>query len=1079
MTYPCLLLRSLRHFWRTHLAVVAGAAIAVAVLAGALLVGESVRGSLRALALERIGRTHTALAGAHFFREALATELGACPLIALEGVASAGKRTAGGVAVYGVDERFFAFHGVPQVRMPAGRRVWVSSALARELGVDAGNSVLIRMEQPSDIPPEFLHGRRDLPGRAVRYGVEGVLPPGQMGDFSLRLSQADVRAVFVPLPRLQQELDRAGQVNTALFATPPQGVWEQGVTLEDLNLRLRPLAGGVVSVEHAGALLNDAVAAAVQDAAAETGLATHPVFTYVVNTIRRGRREVPYSLAAALDLEWLGTAAEPGDAIVLNDWTARELGARPGDEIELEFYVWDASGGLATRHASFPLADVVPIRGLAADRDLTPEYKGLTDARALRDWDPPFPIDLSRIRPQDEAYWERYRTTPKAFLPLALAQPLWRSRFGKLTAIRLEAGEDTTKRAAFRAALRTRLNPFEHGLALLPVREPALAASAGVTDFGEYFLYFSFFVVVAALLLAGLFFRLGIEQRRREIGLYAALGFSRAVVRKLLLGEGLLLALAGGALGVAAAFLYAGGILFGLTTWWSDAVGTRRLALHPSASALAAGFGAGTLAALGAAAFALRALRRRTPRSLLAGAEDPGPRRAVRPRIALGAALTAACAACGLSAASLAGRVPPAGAFFGSGALVLAAALLAARWWMLDARRARVRSVAALGVRGAAYRRGRSLLCITLIALATFLILSLESFRREATGGAPGEGGFALLAESVLPVYFHPGTPAGRASLSLDEAAFAGVRLFRFRLKPGDDASCLNLYQPRNPRILAPTPDFLAARRFPFRASLARTDREKANPWLLLERRPEGGAIPAIADANSLQYVLHRQLGDTFEIADGRGRPLRVQFVAWLADSLFQSEILISEANFQRWFPERQGYRVFLIDTPAGRAQAVSDALEDGLRDYGFDARPAGERLAQFHRVENAYLSTFQALGGLGLLLGTLGLAAVLIRNVLEARSQLALLQAVGYQPRHLARMVVAENLLLLVLGTGIGVAAALVAIAPVLAERGGAARLPGVVWAPLAVLAAGLAAAWLALQVLRREPLLAALRSE
>ena len=77
--------------------------------------------------------------------------------------------------------------------------------------------------------------------------------------------------------------------------------------------------------------------------------------------------------------------------------------------------------------------------------------------------------------------------------------------------------------------------------------------------------------------------------------------------------------------------------------------------------------------------------------------------------------------------------------------------------------------------------------------------------------------------------------------------------------------------------------------------------------------------------------------------------------------------------------------------------------LEETLSDYGFDAASTAERLASYHRVENTYLSTFQMLGGLGMLLGTLGLAAVLLRNVFERRRELALLRAVGYGPRQFA----------------------------------------------------------------------------
>ena len=78
------------------------------------------------------------------------------------------------------------------------------------------------------------------------------------------------------------------------------------------------------------------------------------------------------------------------------------------------------------------------------------------------------------------------------------------------------------------------------------------------------------------------------------------------------------------------------------------------------------------------------------------------------------------------------------------------------------------------------------------------------------------------------------------------------------------------------------------------------------------------------------------------------------------------------------------------MDAPPG-AEAE---LERSLADYGFDATSVADRIAAFHRVENTYLSTFQSLGSLGLLLGTAGLAAVLLRNVLERRRELALLRA-------------------------------------------------------------------------------------
>ena len=91
----------------------------------------------------------------------------------------------------------------------------------------------------------------------------------------------------------------------------------------------------------------------------------------------------------------------------------------------------------------------------------------------------------------------------------------------------------------------------------------------------------------------------------------------------------------------------------------------------------------------------------------------------------------------------------------------------------------------------------------------------------------------------------------------------------------------------------------------------------------------------------------------------------------------------MSEENFTRLFPALQGYRFFLIDDPAVHDQAAADrltgTLEGELAPFGFDAVGAGERLDAFHRVENTYLSTFQMLGGLGLVLGTIGLSAIMV----------------------------------------------------------------------------------------------------
>ena len=160
-------------------------------------------------------------------------------------------------------------------------------------------------------------------------------------------------------------------------------------------------------------------------------------------------------------------------------------------------------------------------------------------------------------------------------------------------------------------------------------------------------------------------------------------------------------------------------------------------------------------------------------------------------------------------------------------------------------------------------------------------------------------------------------------------------------------------------------------------------------------------------------------------------------------------------------------------------AADVAGEIETSLSDVGADATGTAERLAAFHRVENTYLSTFRALGALGLILGTVGLGAVVLRNVLERRKELALLRAVGYRPRHLGMMVLAENALLLLLGLVTGAACALLAVVPAVSLRGGQFPVLSLAILLASVMAAGLAASVTATAVALRSPLLSALRSE
>ena len=1156
MTPRRLLRRSLQYHRGIFLAVALGVAVGTAVLAGALVVGDSVRGSLRDLTLDRLGEIDHALVSDRYFREALAEDLSAAfehsrfhnvaPALLLRGsveAAESGSR-ASSVSLIGADERFWSlFHPPDDLLGP--RDVLINESLSREIGAAVGDAVLMRFQTDTLVPAESVMGRKSDNVRTLRLTVAAVLPNQGVGRFGLSPSQQLPFNAFVSLRALQRAVEQPDRVNAMFVSeTPPDPgesapaplSWFLGgqLQLADLNLELRQLEEQhQLSLQTDRFVLDQTTADAAARAAQKTGARTLPVLTYLANSIEierpEGTRGIPYSTVSALDLSQVPasqtlrlTNGEPaaigGDEILLNDWAARDLAAKPGASIKLTYYVVNPQGALETQSHVFTLRGVVVLDGLAADGNLAPEMKGMSDSRRMGEWNPPFPVDLGKIRPMDEDYWDRYRTAPKAFVALETAKQLWTSRFGQLTSLRIipQEGQPIEEAfAAFEKALRAAIDPAAYGLSFQPVKAQGLDASAGATDFSGLFIGFSLFLIVSAAMLVALLFRLGIERRAKEIGLLLATGQPVALVRRLLLEEGAVIAAAGCLAGLPFAAGYAALMVYGLRTWWSAAVGGSFLELHVSAASLIGGAVGALLLMVLSIWLSVRKLERLSPRSLLAGNTEssrlPAALETRAKRARLTAAVSAALAAV-LGALSLGtNAVPAAAGFFGVGALLLVAALAWFRARLFaprhnfnradfnradsgraDSGRAAIRGrgripLARLGARNASRYPARSVLSAGLIASASFVIVAVAANRHDVTSQEPsfhsGDGGFRLIAESDVPIY------GDQLDLDLPQDS-APVELLPFRVKPGEDASCLNLYRPSKPTLLGAPAEMIRRGGFAFQSTIAETaatsnaggsdiggtEGEQANPWRLLEEKTADGAIPVFGDANSVQWILHLGLGQELEISDEQGKARRLVIAGTLSRSIFQSQLILSEKHFLELFPSQGGYNLFLVETAS---PAVSAQLEERFADRGLDATRTADRLAGYLVVENTYLSTFQTLGGLGLLLGTLGLAVVMVRNVIERRGELALMQAVGFGRGSISWLVLAENGFLLVFGVIIGAATALLAVAPQLIN--GQAEPP---WLSLSVtllviLAVGLIAGAAAVGATIRSPIVAALRGE
>jgi ABC-type antimicrobial peptide transport system permease subunit len=722
---------------------------------------------------------------------------------------------------------------------------------------------------------------------------------------------------------------------------------------------------------------------------------------------------------------------------------------------------------------------------------------GITDQESIDDWDPPFPFDYQRIRkPQDEDYWDAYRTTPKAFIAKSAGNRLWGSRFGQTTSFRIGIVDDQTLarvESQLRSAIQSNLETF--GFHLLHVKRDGLQASRGTTPFNLLFLGFSMFIIAAAMMLVCLLFRLSLDARARELGLLMAVGLSRRRVTGVFLLEALLITLIGAIVGGIGGVGYAALMIAGLRTWWLDAVVTPFLSLHADPFSLVLGATLGIVVSLLTIRLTIAALRHFAVVALLSQRAEPEPasargrRRWMRYGIA---AVWLFALAAGISAVFLRGE-SQAGAFFACGAGVLIASLMQIATWLRGQSARRAPTARAFGLPGLVIQNigrnpGRSTLTIGLMATACFLIIAISAFRLAPTD--QGTGGFRLIGQTDVAVFDNLNDPARRREVMGSQASVLdGTTVLALRMQEGDDASCRNLYQVQRPRILGIPPAFIqhferpGATTFAWAASAAETERGMANPWQLLQDSGAGSreAIPVVLDKNTAMYSLHLYggVGEEFELDYGPSGRVRFRVVGLLANSVLQGSLMVGESQLLRRFPHISGYRYLCIVCPAEKQDEVRRALEELYGDQGlltFDTRVV---LADLLAVQNTYLSTFQSLGGLGLLLGTFGLAAVQLRSVFERRSELALLSAVGFGQQRLIRLVLGEHFALLLGGLLLGTLAALAAVLPHALTTEVRPPWQALLIVLAVILAVGGLTGYLAMRPVVRTPLLSALRGD
>ncbi|MAI73001.1 MAG: ABC transporter permease [Rhodopirellula sp.] len=1105
---------SMKYSWRVSGSVALGVATATAVIVGALLVGDSMRGSLRGLTIERLGNTENAIFPGGFFElDGLTnTNLDPIALMLFENgiVEFRGDhdeiRRAGSVQIIGCDSNFWRLDVSGMQKLPAldDDSVIVNQSMASELGVHVGDLLTLRLPVEQAVPADSPLGTRDAESEGLpRMRIAGIVPDRGLGIFSVSASQASPRNVFVNRATVGEVLDRKGQAN-AILLDQPATLADFNISLADLGLTLQRIersfksdSGEPMSIYEYFWLTSERLLlpAMAVDRIKEAFPAAELIetTTYLANALERLNQEgevvatVPYSTITAVDgspqlplsYEFAQSSIDSQSPeadnttevipLVLNQWTADRLGATRGTFLRVAYYEPEVKNGQEIeRFFTAIVTDVVPITRPATpyrrrreatfdqpptvynDPDLTPSVPGVTDQDSISDWDLPFALKRE-ISKEDDDYWNEYRLTPKAFLPLYQGQQLFGSRFGETTGIRFSASSAADESLLSERLLEILKPSFpDLGWSIIPIREQQLAASSGTTPFDGLFLSLSFFVILAAIMLIAMLFRLGLTQRMTQFGTLLAVGWTPRCVARFALREGLLVAAAGVVLGVVGGFLYAWIVLWALRSLWVGAVTVPFLTFHWTLQSLLIGSFAGWAVAAVTLWRTARWLTHLDAQDLLSqrDTDKMADRTSGRGRLPV-AAFGLGCLAVGVGAfgATAAGQIA-AGAFVGGGMLLLVAALLFIYACLRSPNRLATKihqdsfTFWQLISRNASRHPLRSTMTIGLMATAAFLIMAISAFRLQPN--AEGTGGFTLIGQSSQTLSRDLRQKQVRSEmLGPDARLLAETTIAPLRLRLGQDASCNNLYKATQPTVVGISESF--SRLFNNNTSTVLPGFQWAadgdlpvgkTPWDALDvvaTGTENDPIPVIIDQNTAMWSLQMMKGvgevRAFEYEPGKLTYFRV--VGLLANSMLQGKLMIGENNFKRIFPDISGYQYFLIAVEHSRSEEVASVLENRLGDIGMDVTDANRVLSKMLAVQNTYLRTFQSLGALGLLLGTIGLAVAQMRSVLERRQELAVMRAIGFSRQRLTSVVMGETATLLLFGIGCGAVCAVLAVLP------------------------------------------------
>ncbi len=1070
--------RSARGHLKQGLTVALTASLATAVIAGALIVGDSMQAMVDTTATESLPgidatiRTVQPVGTGYFTRlfftpeweKSVRKEAMLLTVPAAVTCHSTGERD-GRVVLYGFSDSLYGFdsfqkEGDERTANIRTGEVAINRYLADQTGAREGGSITLRVPNPG-FGGDFLFLFGLDSSVEADYKVKSIFDDTGLGRLDLEAKRTPSSTVFMNIDDAQDLLGTGNKVNAVLFQYKDRdivGTDKEDELLSAFEERLDSLVGAegidlVIqpSPQAWSVLTSDRIfiQGHLEPRLSQRAFLWSTTLTYFVDSLEGpSGADLSYSTIAGIDFaddskamgDWDWNSSSPrrepspgSREALINNWTARELGIGPGDTMTVDYTVVDDRYQLQERSVELVVVGVVDLMRKAYDPALLPPIPGVSDSVSCLNWEPPFPMDLEAIEPEDEAYWNSYKGTPKVWIDLGTARELWSNPDGDWTSARYypHGDEGNVSLDYFDDAI----TASDAGIFIHPARADALDTADPLYIFEGMFLTFGAVLLLAGCLLEASAFSNLARSRLREHATLRALGLDEKGLIQVMLVEGSVWGGIAGILGVVFGAGLGTALVGALNSVWADAVEGTTIPLSIEGGSLWLALGLGLVVTVATLYLSARRAARTSITSALADragtAVDVTPPLPRIRAIQLGILL--------LTVPAILGAVVRPSSDVGGIALFFTVGMLATLGGVLiaipvlerlEARVKRGGLIAPwrMGLRSLNRRPGRALMLVATFALVAFGVIGISwageiEIRYAGDLQTDQTGGYDVVAETWVPL--------GEDLRDLPEAPSGNWKVTPIRVVGHQGGSCSNLNARFPPRIMGVPDEFIENVTVGFRSSSVGGD---AETWRSLTELTDKGNVPVVVDYNTLIWVYSGSLGDVYEVDGDDGRVHRMEVVGVMRTSIFGGSFLTGADMIMRVYPDTAAYSYFLFDSGSQEPSKLAKELEDAYAVYGLDARTTVAVVQENLGYELSFLRLFQAYLALGLIIGALGLGALALREVQDRRQEIGGMKALGWPKRMIWQTFLSEQVWFAVTGVVVGIigaAIAIVAISP------------------------------------------------